>query len=175
MTGDSPGVDAWVEHTSAFDRVRSIAGGLAQPRSASYMASEAHVAENTARGHLQRLVKLNVLLEHDESGTTLYAPDPLHTRHQTLRELLTDHDRDGLIELKADMQEQLEAWRDQYDATSPDELRKRAARTETAETTREVRQAASEWDLLEYRLGIVEEAIEKYGTYSQPRGSSTSA
>jgi len=61
-----PGVEEWKKQTSAFDRVQSISNTLSQPRSASYIADEAHVAENTARTHLERLVSLNVLLESDQ-------------------------------------------------------------------------------------------------------------
>jgi hypothetical protein len=51
MAEDAPGVKAWKEHTSAFDRVRSVIETASQPRSASAIAEEALVAENTARTH----------------------------------------------------------------------------------------------------------------------------
>lgn len=167
MTESAPGVDAWTEETSAFDRVQSVASTLSKPRSASDVADEASVAENTARDHLQRLVDLNVLRTATREGTTLYAPDPLHTRMQTLRELLDQHDRDELLELKADLQSRIEGWRDEYDAESPAELRERGAHTDTATRTREINQTAADWELLAYRLSIVEEAIENYTTFTR--------
>ncbi|WP_136716543.1 DUF7342 family protein [Halorientalis salina] len=172
MPDDAPGVDAWKEQTSAFDRVRSVASTVSQPRPASSIAAEAHVAENTARDHLERLVDMNVLLADDHEGTAMYAPDPLHTRLQTLRDLLDTHDHDGLVRLKADLQEQIETWRDQYGVESPSQLRERAAETDAATETREVQEAANDWELVRYRLSIVEDAIENYGTYSRdPRAS----
>lgn len=167
VTGDTPGVTAWKEQTTAFDRIQSVASTVTRPRPASYIAGEAHVAENTARGHLERLVDLNVLLKSEQDGTTLYAPDPLHTRLQTLRELLEEHDRDGLIELKADLQSRIEDWQTEYAVEAPDGLRERAAETESATQTREIRKTANEWELIEYRLSIVEDAIENYAAYSQ--------
>lgn len=167
MGDPPPGVVAWKEHTSAFDRVQSIASTLSQPRPAAYIAAEAYVAENTARNHLERLVDLNVLMKSDQKGTSLYSPDPLHTRMQTLRDLLDHHDRDELIDLKADLQSRIEEWRDEYGVDSPTDLRGRAADTETAAQTRELRQTASEWDLVRYRLSVVEDAIENYATYTQ--------
>jgi predicted ArsR family transcriptional regulator len=167
MADDAPGVDAWKEHTSAFDRVRSIASTLSQPRPASFIAAEAHVAENTARDHLDRLVDMNVLLKEDHEGTAMYAPDPLHTRLQTLRDLLDTHDHDGLVRVKAELQEQIETWCDEYGVESPAQLRERAAETEAATATREIREAASDWELVQYRLSIVEDAIENYATYSR--------
>jgi len=167
VTEPEPGVQAWKEQTSAFDRVQSIATVVTRPRSAASIADEAHVAENTARDHLDRLVDLNVLLEHDRDGATLYEPDPLHTRLQTLRDLLAEHDRDSLIQLKAEIQSRIEAWRDEYDADSPVELRRRAAESETAAQTRDLRTTANDWDLVQYRLSIVEDAIENYGEYNR--------
>ncbi len=167
MSEEGPGVEAWRERTSAFDRVRSVASTVSRPRPASYIAAEAQVAENTARAHLERLVEMNVLREHDDGGTTTYAPDPLHTRMQTLRDLLDDHDHDGLIRLRADLQERIETWRDEYGVGSADELRERAVETDEAAETRRIRTTANDWDLVRYRLGIVEDAIENYATYSR--------
>ncbi|EMA55890.1 hypothetical protein C450_00170 [Halococcus salifodinae DSM 8989] len=99
MVDNEPGLEAWKEHTSAFDRVRSVAEAVAQPRSASDIADETLVAENTARSHLKRLVEMSVLLKTDRGGTTLYTPDPLYVRLRTLRELLEEYGHDGLIGL----------------------------------------------------------------------------
>jgi len=164
---DSAGVEAWKEQTTAFDRIQSVASAVSQPQPASHIAAEAHVAENTARDHLERLVELNILLKSNQDGTALYAPDPLHTRVQMLRDLLEEHDRDGLIQLKTSLQSQTEDWQSQYDVEAPSELRDRAAETETASQTREIRNTASDWELVLYRLSIVEDAIENYNTYSE--------
>lgn len=167
MTEEAPGIEAWKEQASAFDRVRSVADTVSQPRTASHIAAEAHVAENTARDHLERLVDMNVLLKSDYEGTTTYSPDPLHTRMQTLRDLLDSHDHDDLIRLKAEMQEQVETWCDEYEVGSPDELRERAAETDDASETRNVLKTANDWELVLYRVGIVDDAIENYATYGR--------
>lgn len=174
MVDDASGLEAWKEHTSAFDRVRSIAGSVSQPEPASTIASDAHVAENTARQHLERLVEMNVLLKRDREGTAIYAPDPLHTRLQTLRDLLDAHDHDGLIRLKAELQEEIDAWRAEYGAASPAELREHAAETDDAAETRAVLQTVHDWELVQYRLGIVDDAIENYAAYSRDDVASAS-
>lgn len=167
MTEEAPGVEAWTEHASAFDRVRSVAGSVSRPRSASHVAGEAHVAENTARDHLERLVDMNVLRRTDRSGTAVYAPDPLHTRLQTLRDLLEEYDHAELVRLKADLQDRVDAWREEYGVDSPEELRERAADTDDAVSTREIGKTASDWELVRYRLDVVEDAIENYTTYTR--------
>lgn len=161
-----PGIDAWKEQTSAFDRVRSVAQTVTEPRSASWIAEEAAVSENTARGHLQRLVEMNVLRAFEDGTTTTYVPDPLHTRMQTLRELIDEYDHDGLLDLKAGLQAEIESWQDEYGVDSPEELRALAAETETHKETVAIRRTADDWELTAYRLGIVEEAIEHYTAYS---------
>jgi hypothetical protein len=166
VTDQLPGVEAWKEHTTAFDRVQSVATTLSKPRSASYIADEAHVADNTARDHLERLVNLNVLLKTEHDDGAVYSPDPLHTRIQTLRDLLEEHDRDGLINLKIKLQTQIEDWEDDYSVASPEKLRTRAAETDTASQTRELKKTASDWELALYRLSVLEDAIENYATYT---------
>lgn len=167
MSESTPGVAAWKKQTSAFDRVQSVASSVSRPRPVSYIADEAHVAENTARDHLERLVALNVLRESEQNGTAHYAPDPLHARMQTLRDLLEEHDRDSLIQLKIDLQSRIEDWQSEYGVDSPDGLRERAAETGESTRTREIRTAANDWELVVYRLGIVENAIENYAAYNR--------
>lgn len=171
MTTNSPGVDRWVEETTAFDRVQSVATALSTPASAASVASEAAVAENTARAHLDRLVDMNVLLADERDGTTVYAPDPLHTRVQTLRDLLSDHDHDELVGLRAQLQERLESWRADHGVDSPTALREAAAAAETAAETRRLRETAAEWELVEHRLSVVDDAVENYETYTRDPAS----
>lgn len=163
---DASGVDGWKATESAFDRVRSVAVTLTRPRSADWIAEQAHVAGNTARGHLQRLVEMNVLEAVTDEGATRYRPDPLYTRMRALRDLLDGRDRDDLVELRAELQEQVETWQDEYGADSPDDLREQAATAETSDRTRELRHTANDWEIVRYRLGLVEEAIDRYAEYS---------
>jgi hypothetical protein len=166
MSDQNAGVEAWKEHTTAFDRVRSVGTTVSKPRPASYVAEEAHVAENTARDHLERLVDLNVLLKTERDDGTLYSPDPLHVRIQTVRDLLEEHNRDGLIDLKIELQSRIEDWETDYSVDSPDELRSRTAETDTASQTREFKKTASDWELARYRLSVLEDAIDNYDTYT---------
>lgn len=162
-----PGTEAWKEHTSAFDRVRSVAQTVSEPRSAPQIAEQALVSENTTREHLERLVEMNVLLASDREGHRNYTPDPLHTRLQTLRELLDEYDHDGLVALKEDLQDRIETWSAEYGVDSPEDLRTLAADTETAEETATVRRTANDWELAAYRLDVVEEAIDNYAAYDR--------
>lgn len=149
----------WIEQTSAFDRVQSVATAVSEPRPASYIAEEAHVAENTARKHLERLVNLTVLIRDERNGETVYSPDPLHTRIQIIRELLQENDCDDLNQLKSELQSEIETWKTKHNVNSPSELRALASETETAAETAEIRKTANDWELIQFRLSVVEEAI----------------
>jgi hypothetical protein len=165
VTEGQPGVSRWVEETTAFDRVQSVATALSTPASAAEVATEAAVAENTARAHLDRLVEMNVLRSTDRDGSTVYAPDPLHTRVQTLRDLLSAHDHDGLLALQAQLRERVEGWREEFGVDDPSTLRTTA--TDTAAETRRRREVAAEWETTAHRLSVVTEAVENYETYTR--------
>lgn len=164
---DEAGLDDWVEETTAFDRVHSIATTVSEPQPVSYIADEAHVAENTARDHIERLVDMSILLKFDHGGTSKYAPDPLHLRAELLRELLDEHDHDGLIELKETLLTHLDNWEDEYGVEEPDDLRELASETDDIETIQNLRKTASEWEHVEYRLHVVDDAIKNYDTYTR--------
>lgn len=138
------------------------------PRTAVDIADDAAVAENTARDHLDRLVEMNVLLRGERGGATTYELDPIYARAGSIRELLDEHDHDALVQLKAELQERVTEWREQYEVDSPQGLRERAADAEDAATTRRIRTDANDWEVVAHRLGIVEEAIRNYTAYSRP-------
>lgn len=165
--GESPrGVEAWKEHTTAFDRVRSIVEAVDQPRSANYIAEEAAVSETTAHNHLKRLAEMNIIRTVTGETATYYELDPLYGRFRTLRKLIENNTHQELLELKADLQQQIEDCQEQYEVHSPTDLRARATETETAAETMELIEEAGDWELSRYQLSILEDAIDNYGEYA---------
>jgi len=164
MTTDTnPGVDRWIEETSAFDRVRSVAFALQQPRTAGQIADSAHVSEKTARGHLQRLVEMDVLLEDANDGPTIYYPDPGYMRYRDVRTLARENDRDELTEMVATLKGDLEDWQDEYDVEGPDELRVSVADDDVSQAAVYDRQkVAEDWEYTEHRLGLIRDALAQY-------------
>lgn len=164
---DNAGDEAWKAHTSSFDRVQSVALTVSEPRTAGWIADEALVAENTARRHLERLADLDVLTADGDGGAVTYYPDPVFVRTREVRALVDEHDRDGLAELAAELTADVEAWREEFDADRPDEVRAQAAdESISAEEARTRRRVASDWDHARYRLSLVEDALERYGEYT---------
>jgi len=165
MGDQQRGVDRWTEQTTAFDRVLSIAQAVDRPRTAGYIAAEAAVSETTAHNHLKRLVEMNLLRTVRGEDATLYAPDPLYIRFQTLHSLIDEHSHEELVELRSGLQQRIEELEETYDVTSPTELRERATATETSAKTVELLEDASDWELTEYHLSLVDDAIENYREY----------
>lgn len=166
-TADEPEDEAWRSHTSGFDRVQSVALTVSEPRTASWIADEALVAENTARRHLQRLAQLNVLGADADGGATTYYPDPVYVRTREVRALVDEHDRDGLTALAADLKADIEEWRAKYETGNPDDVRKQAAGSDvSSEEARQRRRAASDWEHARYRLSLVEDALDRYGEFT---------
>ena len=166
MDDPARGVEQWKEHTTAFDRVRSIAEALDQARTARYIAEEAAVSETTAYNHLKRLADMNVIRTVASDDATRYEPDPLYARFRTLRGLIEEHNHEELLELKADLQQQIEEYEAQFEVHSPTDLRKRATNTEIATETMELIEDASDWELTLYHLSIVDDAIDNYSEYA---------
>lgn len=168
MTNSQQGIESWKEETTAFDRVVSVATTVSKPRSAGWIADEAAVAPATAHNHLNRLVNLYILREVAGDESTLYEPDPLYLRMQMMCDLLEEYDHEGLIDLKQRQQEQIAQWKDEYEVNTPGELRELIAQTDEVTETRELRKTVSDWELVASKLSVVEEAIERYDTYSHP-------
>lgn len=164
--------ETWVERTSAFDRVKGVSLTLSEPRTAAWIGEEARVSENTARNHLARLAELGVLTTAVTDRGRAYAPDPIYTRSQDLRDLLRAHDEDGLAAEAVALQEELESHREAYDADTPEQLR--ASVADAALDVAEARarlEVASDWEYARYRLSLVRDALEHYDTYTSPSSS----
>ncbi|WP_135823945.1 DUF7342 family protein [Halorussus ruber] len=161
--GGPQAAETWVEQTSAFDRVMSVALSVSDPKTAKSIANEAYVAETTARNHLERLVELRVLTSATANGTTTYSPNSGYLRFRKLSELVEQYDKDEIVKRLADLKADIEVWEDEYGVDDPDELRvKAAADGVSAEETRELLQIASEWESREHEKFMMRDAIERY-------------
>jgi len=132
---DDTGVDAWIEATTPLERVRAISQTLTEPRSATWIADRSCVSEDTARSHLDQLVDTGVLVEQDCDPVSKYSPNHSHIRAQSVEELLDKHNRTELVRLRDGFQDQAKGME------------------------------GEERELLEYRIGLVEDAIEQTSEY----------
>jgi hypothetical protein len=105
------------------------------------------------------------LVADTDTDPITYTTDPIYQRFQTIRELLAEHDRDGLEQLKADLQAQISAWQAQYGVNSPAALREQATTEPDSEKTSSLRRTAADWELVEYRVTVVDQVLRNYDTY----------
>jgi predicted ArsR family transcriptional regulator len=163
----NPGPERWIEATSAFDRVRSVAFALQQPQTAGQIATSAHVSEKTARDHLRRLVEMDIMLAETGQGPTTYYPDPAYMRYREVRTLAREHDRDELTEIVATLKRDIEEWRSEFDVDTPDELRASVAEAAVTEAAvYERQQIAEDWEYTEHRLGLIKDALDGYDRFT---------
>lgn len=114
--------EEWRAETTPFERVYEVLEGTREGQSAAAIAERALVSEPTARRHLNSLVETGFAETEQEGRTTLYRRDDDRVLTTRIRELRAETDREELIEGIERMKTEIEAYRDRYDAVSPEEL-----------------------------------------------------
>lgn len=143
---------------SAADRVRWVAESLAEPRTAHWVADEADVSPATARKYLERLADDRRVTRLEDGERTLYYPDRIAQYLDEVREAYDDRTADELAAALEDIRDRIERWRDDYDASTPNDLRATIGDVDAEEAERR-REVALEWDHLESRVGVIEDAL----------------
>ncbi len=166
--GPPRGVERWKQETKSIERVIDVALTLAEPRTAGWIAEEAHVSEQTAREHLDLLADLGVVTATTARGVTKYQPDAAWLRFQEVSAMVEEHSREELLDHVEDHQRRIQDAKERYGVDSPDALRAKAAEGDaTVEEVREYRQAASEWATLEHELDTLREALDRYDEFDR--------
>ena len=164
---------SWTDGLSAAERVEAVALTVGEPRTANWIAAEAEVAHETATKYLKRLTDDNKLRSDTRGQQTTYEPDPVGQYLVEMRELYEEHSPDDLATSLEQMNEQIRTWKAEYDVETPNELRASLSRTEDVTDERERRQVAQEWDHLETRRRLVEDALRLYDRFpGEPRSAS---
>lgn len=168
--GPPPGADAWKAETKAIERVISIALTLDRPQTADWIADEAAVSPQTARDHLSSLSELTgIIAETTVSGVTKYQIDSAYERFREVSEIVERYEKDEIMDLVSETKSQIEEVEERFGVADPDGLREKATESEaSASDVEEYKKVASEWETLEYRLDLVEEALERYDEFCRP-------
>ncbi len=165
-------VSRWKDATTGFDRVRSVASSLEGPRTAGWIADEAHVSEPTTRNHLERLVDLGVLVTDESARGKTYYPDPVYTRLTAIQELVAENSEADLTQQATAIQADIETWKTEYNVESPRSLRASVTDDVSVEDARQRLRIAADWESAQYQLSLLRDAIDHYETYtSRPPAS----
>jgi DNA-binding transcriptional regulator GbsR (MarR family) len=165
--GEADHIETWKDETQGIDRVISVALSVEQPRTAEWIAEEAHVSEGTARSHLERLVELRILSAVKKRGATTYFRDSAYQKFRQVSKFVEKYDPSELEEVTVQTKQTLEELREEFDVESPGELREKA--TDPSTDSRDARryfERASEWDQHLRTLSITQEALERYNEFS---------
>ncbi|RDZ65324.1 hypothetical protein C5B90_02850 [Haloferax sp. Atlit-12N] len=164
----------WTDGLSAAERVEAVALTVSEPQTANWIASEAEVAHETASKYLSRLADDGKLIADTRGQQTTYEPDPISQYLSEMRELYEAHSPDQLAASLEEMNDQIRSWKTEYDVETPNELRASLRQATDEEDQRERRQAARDWEHLETRSRLVEDALRLYDRFPG-QGRSASA
>ena len=169
---DAP-TQTWTDGLSAAERVEAVALTVGEPRTANWIASEAEVAHETATKYLKRLTDDGKLSADARGQQTTYEPDPVGQYLIEMRELYEQHSPHDLAASLEEMNEQIRTWKSEYDVETPNELRASLGRIDDIADEHGRRQAAQEWDHLETRRRLVEDALRLYDRFPGGRRSAS--
>ena len=153
----------WTDQPAA-DRVQWVAESLSEPRTAHWVADEADVSPATARKYLEKLADERQLKRLENGERTLYSPDHVTQYLEEVREVYEDHSADELAQSLDEIRTQIEAWKATYDVSTPNALRATIATVDQVEAEQR-RDIAIEWDHVETRLDIIEDALKLYDRF----------
>ncbi|MFC5279732.1 hypothetical protein ACFPM1_13330 [Halorubrum rubrum] len=164
---------SWSNGQSAAERVEAVALTVGEPRTANWIATEAEVAHETATKYLSRLVDDGKLRSDTRGQRTTYEPDLIGQYLLEMRELYDEHSPDELAASLEEMNEQIRTWKAKYDVETANQLRASLGRTDDVTDERDRRRAAREWDHLETRRRLVEDALRLYDRFPDDRRSAS--
>ena len=160
---------SWTDGLSAAERVEAVVLTVGEPRTANWIATEAEVAHETATKYLERLVDDGRLRSETRGQQTTYEPDPVGQYLVEVRELYEEHSPDELAASLEAMTEQIRTWKTKYDVETANQLRASVGRTADATDEPDRRQVAREWDHLETRRRLVEDALRLHDRFPGDR------
>ena len=158
------GLDPWSEGLTARERVRRIATTLTQPRSVEWVRKEAQISSwQTAKDELEMLVEFGQVHAVEMDGNTQYAPNYQSRYFTELAELINNHTREELREEIADIQEEIDEWKAEFDVDSRTELESTLVDDELSSGEIRTRNRIfREWERGEDNKRLLDHALELY-------------
>lgn len=165
MTDDAPWegdvndavLEEWTDDTTPFDRVREVLLSTTSYQYAGAIAERARVSEPSARKHLQTLAESGFADRDDAGRGTRYKRSRETVAMERIRELHAELTKAELTEGIRDLKAKIESYREEYDATDPDDLA-----LELGADDGEGWRAISRWRALEENLKIAQAALSLY-------------
>lgn len=158
MTDSTP-----MDHSEKLDNIREVAMTVREPRNAGEIAESAGVARNTAEKYLDQLVETDTLAVEKRGRETRYYPDPVTQYLDHVRDLIEEHTKDELTHELAAIQEDIDAWKDDYGVSTPNELRASVGDGGLSPEERTQRiHDAEDWEYYLHQTELIKQALSLY-------------
>lgn len=150
-------VEEWTSETTPFERVREVVLSTTTPQYAGEIAERARVSEPTARKHLELLADSGIAETAETGRGWQYKRSRQVVAMQRIGDLHAELSREELTEGIQDLQQRIQAYQEEYDATSPDDL---ALGLDTGDADEWA--IVSEWRALRESLDLAQAALALY-------------
>lgn len=138
---------SWPGNMDAAERVRHVALTRIEPQNAGWIADEADVSRDTAVKYLTRLVEQGDLETIKTSHGDSYKPDGVTQFLGEVRQLAEEHTLDELTQELNAIGDEIDAWKEDYEAESLAALRQSIGRDDLAGADRRERlEVIEEWE-----------------------------
>ena len=111
--------EIWTGSQDTRARVRAVATGLHDPKTAGRVAERAECAPNTARKHLEDLVSLGVVRRVEGEAGTRYVRNEAYFRWREADDLAAANSTEALLDALADLESQEAEFQETFDAPTP--------------------------------------------------------
>jgi len=143
------------------ERLLDVVVGLREPTKVSTVAERASCDTETAREYLQWFEEMGMVTQ--QSGRPVrYARNNGYFQWRRVDRIRRDHSEQEIVSALADVLEQIEAYRTQFDAAHPDDVSLIDATRDQTLTTEAAWEALSEWETLKRHAAVLDAARQEY-------------
>jgi len=149
--------DSLLEGGAIRERLLDVVVGLRTPTKVSTIAERADCDTETARDYLDWFDEMGMVQRHD-GRPVRYERNDAYFQWRRIDRIREEYSEQEIIDALDDTLNQIEDYRAQFDATHPDDVSLVDATQEQNLSTEAAWEALSEWETLEKRAALLDEA-----------------
>jgi len=149
--------DSLLKDGSIRKRLLDAVIGIRTPTKVSTIAERADCDTETARDYLEWFDEMGLVHRHD-GRPVRYERNDAYFQWRRIDRIREEYSEQEIIDALGDTLEQIEDYRAQFDATHPDKVSLVNAAQEQDLSTETACEALSEWETLEQRAALLDEA-----------------
>jgi len=149
--------DSLLKGGSIRERLLDVVIGLRTPTKVSMIANRADCDTETARDYLEWFDEMGMVQRHD-GRPVRYERNDAYFQWRRIDRIREEYSEQEIVDALDDTLTQIEDYRAQFDATHPDDVSLVDATQEQNLSTEAAWEALSEWETLEQRAALLDEA-----------------